>query len=235
MNDTLSCPTVQDADTVHRYVAGTLGPHEVEAFEIHLLECASCQEVVREGVAIRQALSRGGPTSLRPRFLLWAGPIAAAAALAVWLVLRPVDPLARLARVDVVPGFEGLAVRAEADSAATMADRGMAAYLAGDFREAARLLGGASELDPAPAVHFFLGIARLKIGASEEAIAALSLAAEPPDNPYAAEAHLYLSKAWLGLGNADSALVHLGRVSAGVADVRAHAVALADSVREAMR
>ena len=62
MNDTLSCPTARDGDTVHRYVAGTLDPSEVEAFEIHLLECASCQEVVREGVAIRQALSRGGPT-----------------------------------------------------------------------------------------------------------------------------------------------------------------------------
>ncbi len=220
---------------MHRYVAGTLGPSEVEAFEIHLLECASCQVVVGEGVAIRQALSRGGPTSLRPRFLLWAGPIAAAAALAVWLVLRPVDPLARLGRVDVVPGFEGLAVRAEADSGAALADRGMAAYLAGDFREAARLLGEASELDPEPAVHIFLGIARLKEGASEEAIAALAAAAEPADNPYAAEAHLYLSKAWLGLGNADSALAHLGSVLSTPSDVVAHAVALADRVREALR
>ncbi len=190
---------------------------------------------MREGVAIRRALRTEGSTLPRPRFLLWAGPIAAAAALAVWLVLRPVDPLARLARVDVVPGFVGLAVRAEADSGAALADRGMAAYLAGDFRDAARLLGEASELDPAPAVHFFLGIARLKVGASEEAIAALSLAAEPADNPYAAEAHLYLSKAWLGLGNADSALVHLRSVSSTPSDVGAHAVALADSVREALR
>ncbi len=235
MSTTLSCPTARDGDTVHRYVAGTLDPSEVEALEIHLLECASCQEAVREGVAIRQALGNGGSTSRRPRLLRWVAPVAAAAAIAAWVMLRPVDPLARLGRVDVVPGFEGLAVRAEADSGTALADRGMAAYLAGDFREAARLLGEASELDPAPAVHFFLGIARLKIGASADAIAALALAAAPPDNPYAAEAHLYLSKAWLGLGDADSALVHLGRVSAGVADVYAHAVAMADSVREVIR
>ena len=68
----------------------------------------------------------------------------------MWLVLRPVDPLARLGRVDVVPGFEGLAVRAEADSGAALVDRGMAAYLAGDFQEAAQLLDEASELDAAP-------------------------------------------------------------------------------------
>ncbi len=235
MSTTLSCPTARDGDTVHRYVAGTLDPSEVEAFEIHLLECTSCQEVVREGVAIRQALGNGRSTSVRPRFLLWGATIAAAAAMAAWVVLRPVDPLARLGRVDVVPGFEGLAVRAEADSGTALADRGMAAYLAGDFREAARLLREASELDPAPAVHFFLGIARLKTGANAEAIAALSAAAEPADNPYAAEAHLYLAKSWLALGNADSALAHLGSVSSTPSDVGAHAEALADSVREVMR
>ncbi len=235
MSTILSCPTARDGDTVHRYVAGTLNLSEVEAFEIHLLECASCQEVVREGVAIRQALSNRGSTSLRPRFLLWGAPIAAVAAMATWLVLRAVDPLARLGRVDVVPGFEGLAVRAEADSGAALVDRGMAAYLAGDFQEAAQLLDEASELDAAPAVHFFLGIARLKIGTNAEAIVALALATEPRDNPYAAEAHLYLSKAWLRLGNADSALAHLGSVSSTSSDVSVHAEALGDSVRQVLR
>jgi tetratricopeptide (TPR) repeat protein len=230
MTTTVECPTRAQGDAVHRYVAGTLAPAEVEAFEIHLLDCEACQGAVREGAAVRAGL-RAGPGRRFP-VLGWSVPLAAAAAL-VWLVWPASDPLRRLGRVDAVPTFEGLAVRADPDSAARLADRGMAAYAAGDFGEAARLLGSAAALDPSPAIRFFLGISRLRTGEPDSALAALALALEPPDNPYAGEARFYRAKAWLALGEADSALAQLAAVPAGAA-VAPRAAGLADSVREVM-
>jgi tetratricopeptide (TPR) repeat protein len=185
---------------------------------------------VREGAALAAALRAMPPGRRRP-VLRWAVPLAAAAVAITWLVLPPRDPVRALGRVDAVPGFDGLPVRADPDSATALADQGMAAYRGGDFARAAALLGSAAVLDPTPAVHFFLGIARLKAGAPDSARAALHAALEPPGNPYAAEARFYLAKAWLSLRQPDSALAQLAVVPPGAA-IAARAAALADSVRE---
>jgi len=122
-------------------------------------------------------------------------------------------------------------VRVDPDSATALADQGIAAYESGDFARAAALLGSAAGLDPTPAVHFFLGIARLKAGAADSALVALRGALDPPGNPYAAEARFYLAKAWLALGQADSALAQLAAVPPDAA-IAARAAALADTRRE---
>src|SRR3989304_1764159 len=91
---------------------------------------------------------------------------------------------------------------------AALVDQGMEAYRAGAFDRAAEFLAAAAAREPSPGIQFFLGIARLKTGNVGAGTSALITALEPPGNPYAAEARLYLAKAWLALGDADSALTH---------------------------
>jgi tetratricopeptide (TPR) repeat protein len=234
VNTKYQCPTRGEDDIVHRYVAGTLETDELEVFEIHLIACAECERAVREGLAIRSALGAQENGAHTLRLVSWVVPIAAAAA-CVWLLLKPADPLRQLGRVDTVPAFDGIPVRADADSGASLANRGMAAYADADFRLAAELLTRAVDFDPTPAGFFFLGIARLKISDYHGAMDALSEVADPPDNPYAAEAHLYCAKAWLSLGYPDSAFAHLELASSAQSEVKAYAFALADSLRDLLR
>ncbi|UCF21656.1 MAG: tetratricopeptide repeat protein [Gemmatimonadota bacterium] len=111
----------------------------------------------------------------------------------------------------------------------------MAAYARGDYRDAAELLSAALEAAPSPGVSFYLGIARLEAGPAESALDAFRAALDPPKNPYAADAHFYLAKAWLRLGEADSALAHLNAVPPSAARLHDQASALADNVREVIR
>ncbi len=226
------CPLSYDGDAVHQYAAGTLPPGELDAFEQHMLVCVPCQTAVREAAAVRGAFRAGVPG--RAQVLRWSLPLGLAALLALWLARPSPTPLERLGAVGEVPRFEGVPVRAATDSATALADRGMAEYVRGDFRETARLLGAAADLEASPAVSFFLGIARLKAGAPDSAIAALAAALKPEGNPYAPEARLYLAKGWLRLGRADSALAQLAAISTG-SRLGAHAAALADSIREVQR
>jgi tetratricopeptide (TPR) repeat protein len=236
MRNDVPCRNAENGEVVHRYVAGTLPPDELERFEVHLLDCTACQEAVRESATLRAALRRGAVGDRRSRALAWAAPLAAAAAMAVWLLLPSEGSLERLGRVDEVPGFAGLAVRSGADSAAALADDGMAAYGERDYERAAELLSAAvARGASSPGVAFFLGIARLQSGSPDEALRSFAAALEPPDNPYAAEAHFYSAKAWLQLANADSVLAHLAAVPPSVPELHARSSALADSVREALR
>lgn len=235
-----ACSIGRDGDTVSRYVAGTLEADELRSFEVHLLGCPECQEAVREGTALAAALRTGGNGigrgGRKGRLLKIAVPALAAAAVAVWLLLPGGEPFAALGAVEAAPPFDGLPVRSAPGLGADLVARGMAAYRDGEFGTAARLLDRAE--DPDPGVRFFLGISLLMTGESERAAEALREAAEPRGNPYAPEAHLYRAKAWLRLGRADSALAQLAAASGtdtGTPDVRSHAAALADSVREVLR
>ncbi len=234
MNISGPCPAFNDDDAVHRYVAGTLSPTEEERFEIHLLECEECQRAVCEGMVLREALLKRGE-GMRWRPLAWVSPFAAAAVVLLWLFLPLESEIERLGHLEAVPVFAPLPVRTGADSATAIIDRGMEHYRAHDFRRAARELAVGARLEPGPGVQFFLGIAQLQTGAPEEAVASLSAALEPEGNPYAAEAHFYLAKAWLRLNEADSALWHLEAITGLVGAIHAAAGALADSVREARR
>ncbi len=230
-----TCAMGEARDFVHRYVAGTLEPDELERFETHLLECPACQEAVKQGAAVRAALREPAGGSRRLPVVAWTLPIAAAAALALWFILPSEGGLERLGQVDPVPAFDGLPIRAPTDSSNHLIDQGMSAYQAGDYRRAAGLLGDAFERDSSPAVGFFLGVTRLKTGAPSRAVESLAAARQPPENPYAAEASLYLAKAWLQIGQADSALASLASIRPSAGATYEHARALADSVREAQR
>jgi len=237
MSETVICTVAADGERVHRYVAGTLEPDAVAEFETHLLGCAECQAVVREGAVVGAGLrgmaAAGVPPSAPRRLgLWWAVPLAAAAAGVLWLVVGREGPLARLGRVSEAPAFAGVPVRGEGDSVSRLADSGMAAYGAGRFREAVRLLSAVPAADRPPALSFYLGLAILMSGDPVEA--AHVLHEVPEGSPYAAEAHFYSAKAWLRSGRADSALAHLSVVPSE-ARIAAHAVALADSVREVIR
>jgi hypothetical protein len=229
------CPEFRADDTVARWVAQTLPEPEAGRFEEHLLVCERCQEAVRAATTIRAGLRRTAavvPTGLRWRRLIV--PLGLAAALAL-ILLRPAgDPLLRLADPGPAPAFVPVPVRT-AQAAPSVGDRGMQAYVAGNYRRAARLLDSAAAIDPTPATRFFLGVSLLKSGNAPDAAAALGVVVGDSVNPYAAEAALWLAKAWLRAGRPDSAeavLRVLGR-RPGDAGIAAHARALSDSIREA--
>ncbi len=220
------------SDAPARYAAGALDASEVREFEDHLIGCAECQASVRQAATLGAALRAERPAAQRR---LAAALAMAAAAVAVLAVAWPRDAVRRLGGVDSAPGFQGLTVRADADAMASLADRGMAAYVDGDYAAAARLLGeAAGDADAPPAVHFFLGVSLLMEGDAAGAATALERALRTDDDPYAPEARLYLAKARLRLGDAEGALGELRRVPSGSA-VFPWADALADSVGRAMR
>ena len=230
----MTCEMAEALDLVHRYVAETLSPEELDRFETHLLECLACQGAVRQGAAVRAALREPAAGSRTIPVAAWALPLAAAA-LALWLLFPTEGALEQLGQVGPMPAFDGLPIRTPEDSGVQLTDRGMSAYQAGDYRRAAGLLGDAFERDSSLAVGFFLGVTRLKTGEPSRAVESLAAARQPPENPYAAEASLYQAKAWLQLGQADSALASLASIPSSAGATYEHARALADSVRQALR
>jgi hypothetical protein len=230
------CPESRADDTVARWVAQTLPEAEARRFEEHLLECERCQEAVRTAASIRSGLRHNAavPTGLRGRRLIV--PLGVAAALALVLFRPAGDPLARLADPGPAPAFIPVPVRTT-QIAPGVGDRGMQAYAAGNYRRAARLLDSAAALDPTPATQFFLGVSQLKSGNAEDAAAALGAVVGDSVNPYAAEAALWLAKAWLRAGlpdSADAVLRSLGRRQVDT-EIATHARALIDSIREVRR
>ncbi|MGQ0640557.1 MAG: zf-HC2 domain-containing protein [Gemmatimonadaceae bacterium] len=222
----MTCSNAQDA--AHRYVANRLLGDELEAFETHLLQCEDCRESVRLGSAARaELLPRTGARGGR-RMLGFGVLLAAAVMLAVQL--RRITPLDALERV-APPSFDGGAARSDADSIAEAVDRGMAAYAAHDYRRAARELARAAERDSTAAVAFYLGVSRIMSRDEAGAVRALARAAQPPGNPYEADARLLTAKTWLRLGHPDSALSALGFFLSDDAAAVTRVRALEDSIR----
>ena len=224
MPDAVDC-AIAGTDQVQAYVAGTLPEAERDAFEIHMLECAECRRLVREGAALRVALREAAAAPAPRRTRWWIAVPVAAAAVAAFFLLTPADPLARFARVEHPAPFAGMRVRDAADSTALRIDSGMALFNAGRYEEAAGRLGHAAHDEPAAT--FYVGLSLLLAGRPADARAPLAAAAAHAETPYAAEARRYLAKAWLRSGRADSALAALGAAEPGD---RA-AQALADSIR----
>lgn len=225
-------------DVIARYVAGTLPAPEVAALEAHLLECAACERQIREGAAIRAALRHDPPVAAaNARPTRWpragwmlAAVTAAAAAVAFLLVAGRDDDISRLGRVAQAPEFRPLAVRADASDSDRLVDSAMTFYSRGDFDRVDHMLGRAAAATPAPAVSFYLGVARIQRGNPAGAVVALRGALEPSGNPYAADARFYMAKAFLALRERDSALTHLSAVPAA-SPLYPNARALMDSVR----
>ena len=232
MSDITDCPEHRGEDTVERWVTQTLPDPDAERFEVHLLECERCQEAVRTATTVRAKLRQRVEPPARRTALRLVVPLGLAAAVAVLLLLREQDPLARLSDPGPAPEFTPLPVRA-AQVSPSAGDLGMQAYAAGDYGLAARLLDSAAVVDPTPATRFFHGVSLLKSGKALEATGSLGAVVRDSVNPYASDAALWLAKAWLRARLPDSAEVVLRSLGSRSVDagIAAHSRALSDSIR----
>jgi len=199
------CTAPELNDLAGGYASGRLTASELEAFELHLLECPACQDEVRTAVALRAAARHGG-ARLGRRAAVIAIPLLAAAV--VLLVLLPRNPYSSLGRVPAAAPYQGIPIRA-AEGALLVVDSALAAYTRGDLRQAEAQLARAATENAEPGVFFFLGVTRLMLGHAPNALAPLQGVLARAPNRYVAEAHFYLAKAWLQLERPDSALAHL--------------------------
>jgi len=98
----LTCDEIADGAVIGRYVAGKLTPELTDRFEIHLLDCGTCQAEVRLAWAVRKGLDTGDASTgserdsrvipMRPRrrfARVAAGAGVAAAAAAILLLAVP--------------------------------------------------------------------------------------------------------------------------------------------------
>jgi hypothetical protein len=218
----MNCTFDDREELASGYVAGGLGTSEIEAYELHLLSCESCRAAVHEAAALRGAL--------RPRMrrlgTAWVPIGAATAAALAWLLLLP-SATQKLGRVAEAPSVAPMPVRTHVDSTSVWAERGIAAYQKADYVTAARWLKHAHDSEPQPGIAFFLGVSLLMNADARDALAAF--AAVPDGSPYGGEARYYAAKAWLQLGQSDSARAEL-ELSRGDARIRERASALNDSL-----
>lgn len=237
---TLGCGDFS-AEALGRYVSGTLEEDAARPFEEHLVGCSRCQGRLRNAVALRKVLrgSKSLASRAEPRraALRWITPLAAAAGIgAIWFAAatRPA-PLVRLGALAGAPPVAVMTVRTNGDSIAAWVGRGLDAYRAGRFAEAALLFGRADAPQPSPGTRYYHGASLLMAGDSRGAIDALSSLAEDDAAPFGAEARFLLAKAWLRLGQADSALTQLERIPRSGHPLAPIAAALAESVRVVIR
>lgn len=230
------CAIRTDPETVARYVAGTLEGDAVATFEVHLLECRTCEAAVREHATVAAGVRRTAiPGASRPaiigertrrRAVATLLSVAGIAAVGV-LMTRPGADFRDLDDI-TPPTFESLSMRA---GGAASAASGMDAYSRRDYAGAAAQLDESARRLPEPGTFFFLGISHLMLDDSERARGALESALLPRPNPYSAEAHFYLAKLFLRRGTPDSALAHLERIPVDSTAISRHARTLTDSVR----
>ncbi|MEX2182229.1 MAG: hypothetical protein WD771_09325 [Gemmatimonadaceae bacterium] len=148
-----------------------------------------------------------------------------------WTLRPSYDPL----HVVTAPLFDPQPVRGGRPASATAAliDRGMEAYLRGDYARAAARLTEAAVEDSTPGVSFFLGASRLLTGDPARALPALEIAWSEIGGPFEVDARRLGAKAWLRLGRADSALAVLEPPRRGSSAAFVPLRALADSIRGA--
>jgi hypothetical protein len=226
-------PRWHDSDAAAQYVAGTLDPDALDAFEEHLLSCEDCRNEVRLGAAIRAggkpvagAAAPAASVTGRRRVGTLV-PIAAAAAIAltfgIWSMRSD-----GLGAVEAAPFVAGPA-RSAGGGGAALVDSGMAAYGARDYSRAALLLGRAAASDSSPGVQFYLGVSRLMSRGDAAALTALLRALEPAGNPFADDARYYAMKGLVRMQRRDSALALYRAALPGIA-AHAQARAFADSI-----
>jgi tetratricopeptide (TPR) repeat protein len=118
-------------------------------------------------------------------------------------------PLAALALVQP-PAYAPSLLRGTQDAAARRFREAMLHYARGDFAAAKAGLEAAAALDPqASDIAFFLGAATLLIDQPEPAIEQLRRTIALGQSPYLEEAHFFLAKAHLKLGDVDAATAQL--------------------------
>jgi tetratricopeptide (TPR) repeat protein len=232
------CQDLADRAVVERYLAGQLSDLDAQAFEEHYLTCATCQDALRLGAALRRAMPEAVPgTSPRRRVLLLA-PLGLAASIAAVLLLRTDtgDDLAGLGAVTQPPIYLGVPVRSALPSEPdSLYAHAMTAYLAQRYPESAAGLRAALAAGVAAApAEFFLGASLLMTDAPDSAQAAFARVIALGDTPYRAEAHYYRAKALLRIGRGAEALALLDRLGDPASGIDPAARALADSIRSAL-
>jgi tetratricopeptide (TPR) repeat protein len=224
-----------ELELAQRYVARTLEPSAVEAFEDHLVGCAECQAEVTLTAAVRRVTREASATPRIPRAWVFASSgLLAAAAIGGFIVLNGIGKgIEALGAVHNPPAYIGVAVRAVPASGDSLFGAAMNAYNARKYIEAARGLDAAlrAGVDSVP-TRFFLASAQLMAGKNRDAVTnyAHVIAAGLAAAPYLGEAHLFRARALLRLGRTDEALTDLRAITDADADVVGPAKALADSV-----
>jgi tetratricopeptide (TPR) repeat protein len=117
------------------------------------------------------------------------------------VVRPPVPTLAELARVEP-PEYSPGRLRGVTDEAAARYEAAMKQYQQRNYIAAVTGLSAAARLDAdAPHIQFFLGISRLMAGQPDAAIESLGRTIALGDSPFIEEAHYFLAKSYLQLGD----------------------------------
>jgi len=220
-----ACPLANRDELARSFVADALRGPDKDAFEEHLLGCATCQGEVRLAFGIRDSVGARRPAR---RFLVPASLVLAAASVVLLVVPNRSPSVTDLGRVESPPVYLPVPVRGGPIMA--MFEDGMRLYEQASWAGAADALrraaaGGA----PTDVAWFFAGASELFAGRPDSAAAAFARVIALGEGPYLPEARLYRAKALLRLGRSSEALAELRLVPAGTA-VAGHARALGDSL-----
>jgi len=259
----LSCEARFSDEAIERYVRGTLGDRQSQALEEHFFECPACLERVEAFQAISKALSPAAARRADAPWRAWrpaAALAAMAAAVVLWIVLRPALPpsTAPQPRATVAPpqpratqqpdsavdasSYRDLAAISppvyrpstlRGPGSSPEFEEAMERYVSGDYAAAAAALDGVLRREPGHLrALFFGGVSSLLVGRNEDGVARLQEAIAAGDTPYLEEARFYLAKAYLQRGDAEAAERELERVIALEGDLEELARDLLDRVRE---
>lgn len=223
---TVDCKAVTENDILERYFAGQLSEAESEAFEEHFFECNGCSEALKDHVAVRAALSELPRTEpvrpnrfgaqIHPWWLLAAAALVLGLGLAIWLAPWNGSPSSQVVLASSVveaPPYEPRTLRSMSGQGELPFLEAMVAYQEGHFAEAIPGLEAAVELDPDfVKAQFYLGACYLLEDHPRKAIESLNRVAEIKGSPYREWAHFFRAKAYLRLGDLDSALENLSEV-----------------------
>lgn len=234
----MSCPVSDPESQVFRYLGDELPAGERDAFEVHVLECDACSELLDTARLAREVLAERVAPVRRGRPWVW-GSLAAglAAAAAAIVVLRPhpavvestpppaaplpsprsipAGLLAELARVDP-PVYVPLALRAAGAPSDPPFVEAMGHYARGEHAAAAALLRDVTRARPRSGeAWFFLGVSALLAGDTERSLPALARAAELGQAPYADAAPFFAAKAELRAERVAGARARLRAIAAG--------------------
>jgi tetratricopeptide (TPR) repeat protein len=226
-------------DRAIRYLRGSLPEAERDAFEVHVLECDDCSDLLEAARVARDVLADEGPDRrVRPSPVVRMASLAAglaAVAAASFVLLRPTVPpapavasvapspvreptvpprdFAALAEV-VPPVYVPLTVRS-ASARDEAFDRAMGHYARREYGAAADGLRTVVRDSPNRGdAWLFLGVSDLMAGELEKAREELDHAARLGQPPYAHAAAFFLAKAELKRGEADAARKALADVTA---------------------
>jgi tetratricopeptide (TPR) repeat protein len=260
MEPRVPCPEPDPESQVLRYLRNDLPAEERDAFEVHVLECDDCSELLETARLAREVMAEAAaPAPRRP--WVWGSLAAGLAAAVLVVVWRPnpragvpaappptlppqvttSDPavpsevLAEMARVDP-PVYVPLTLRADAPPSDPRFEKAMGHYARGEHAAAAAALRDVTRAHPRSGeAWFFLGVSALVSADAEGALPALERAAELGQQPYAEAAPFFAAKAELRAGRLASARARLLALAGGHGDFATEAGRLLERLDAAQR